>query len=78
MKNQKKNQAQPFSRTSEILAHLKRERNGITALEALGVYGVFRLASTIHRLRERGYAIVTERCFDLRGHEYGRYRLVRS
>ena len=66
------------SRTAEILAHLKREKHGITALGALGVYGVFRLASTIHRLRERGHAIVTERCFDLRGQEYGRYRLVRS
>lgn len=73
-----KKSKEAMSRTAEILAHLRREKNGISPLEALGVYGVYRLASVVHRLRARGHQIVTERRFDLRGHEYARYRLIRS
>lgn len=41
-----------------ILEHLRSSRS-ITALEALNLYGVFRLASRIHDLRKCGITIET-------------------
>ena len=43
--------------TSRILAHLKRK--SITPLEALNLYGCFRLAAIIHKLRNSGMEIKT-------------------
>jgi len=40
----------------QILSHLQSGRP-ITALEALNLYGIFRLASRIHDLKKNGIAI---------------------
>lgn len=45
-----------MSQNSDILKHLKRRP--ITAIQALNLYGVFRLAARINDLRER-YNITT-------------------
>lgn len=60
------------SATAEIAVHLTRGKH-ITALEALGVYKVFRLASVINKLRGRGFPIVTTMRSDERGKEYASY-----
>lgn len=69
---------QTASRTAQILSHLRREKHGISPLEALGVYGVYRLSSVIHRLRERGHEIQTVMRNDALGKPYARYKLLRS
>lgn len=63
-----------MSQKSQILNHLKRN-DSITALEAFGVYGVFRLAARIHELRQDGHDIRTEDRSDGQGRTYARYRL---
>ena len=47
-----------MSQCSHILGHLKRKP--ITALEALGLYGCFRLAARINDLRSQGHKIRTD------------------
>ena len=47
------------SQTIRILAHLKKGQT-ITALEALELFGCFRLSAIIHRLRNDGYEIETK------------------
>ena len=37
---------------SKVLSHLRAHKDGITPLEALGVYGIYRLGSAIHILRK--------------------------
>jgi hypothetical protein len=64
----------PQART--VLAHLRR-RPHITPMEALTVYGIPRLASCIHEIRNRaGYVVITENCKDDEGGRYGRYSLA--
>lgn len=63
------------SQNQIILEHLQKNKH-ITPLEALGVYGVYRLASRIDELRKAGHNIVTERVRDLLGKQYARYSLV--
>jgi hypothetical protein len=55
-----------------ILKHLET-KGSITALEALGLYGVFRLASCVERFRKAGHDISTVKKLDPNGQEYGRY-----
>ena len=47
-----------MSQCDRILSHLKRKP--ITPLEALGLYGCFRLAARINDLRGKGHKIKTE------------------
>lgn len=61
--------------TARILQHLQEGRS-LTPLEALGVYGVYRLSAVIHRLRRAGYNIITEMRYDPNGKPYAEYRLV--
>ena len=47
-----------MSQCDDILAHLKT--GPISAMEALSLYGCFRLAARIKDLREQGYEIETQ------------------
>ena len=61
------------SQKKNIKTHLEKV-GFITPLEALQLYGCFRLASRIAELREEGLAIVTER--PSVGKQYAIYRLL--
>ena len=58
----------------QIAAHLKCG-NTITALEALDLFGCFRLASRIHDLRVAGYNIIVDRVKTSTGKTVAQYRL---
>lgn len=60
---------------SHLRAHLKSGRS-ITPLEALGLYGVFRLAARIKELRDYGWDITTEIRKDPNGKVYATYQLA--
>lgn len=47
------------SKKSKILHHLQTRSRGITGLEALNLYGLYRLSDTILKLRREGYNIIT-------------------
>lgn len=57
-----------------VLQHLLGGQS-ITPLEALELYGSFRLSSIIFRLRERGYDIRTEMVTICKGTRVARYTL---
>lgn len=66
--------------TAVVLNHLKY-RGGLTAIEAVKIYGIMRLAARIADLRDSGIGIRSERVavLDERGKEVGhfaRYHLV--
>jgi hypothetical protein len=62
-----------MSQTHAILAHLRR--SPITPIQALEVYGCFRLAARIEELRAAGHPIKTE--WVRKGEKrFARYRLV--
>lgn len=63
-----------MTQNAAILAHLQSGES-ITPLEAIGVYGVYRLAARILELRSAGYDIVTEHKRDARGKPYASYSL---
>lgn len=46
------------SQNKAVLAHLEQGKT-ITSIEALNLYGCFRLGARIHNLRESGYNIKT-------------------
>ncbi|WP_418844889.1 helix-turn-helix domain-containing protein [Pyramidobacter piscolens] len=50
--------------------------NTLSGIEALELFGVYRLSSLIHRLRKQGYIIVTEERATSGGKVYGEYRLT--
>jgi Helix-turn-helix domain len=58
----------------KILSHLLKGLT-ISPLEAQNVYAVYRLAASIHELREAGYKIRTQNKHDQAGHKYARYSL---
>jgi len=58
-----------------VLDHLIY-RKTITPLEALGCYGIMRLAPRILELREMGHKIETKLRTDPMGKKYAQYRLV--
>lgn len=74
-KNSKSTLDNPKSQKEKILAHLKTGRN-LTSLSALGMYGVYRLASRINDLRNEGYNIKTIRCKDATGKSFAMYRYL--
>ena len=59
------------SHNTMILNHLIKHKH-ITPLVALNLYGCYRLASVIHRLRNKGYIIDTR--IEPEGH--ARYSLI--
>jgi hypothetical protein len=64
-----------MSQADKILAHLKTGAH-ITPLEAIGLFGAFRLAARINELRTKGHDIVTDVRSDGNGRTYARYLLA--
>ncbi|WP_422049710.1 helix-turn-helix domain-containing protein [Shimia sp.] len=62
------------SQLDQIKSHLKSGRT-ISPLEALGLYGVFRLAARIKELRDKGWPITTDNRTDPNGKKYAVYFL---
>lgn len=62
-----------MNQTDSILDHLKSGRS-ITPLEALELYGVFRLGARILDLRREGYDIQTETVHQNKKH-FAKYHL---
>ena len=71
----------PGSQNAKVLAYLESHRH-ITPLEALGVFGVFRLAARVYEINKHldetgdSRVIKTERVIDAEGKQYARYKLV--
>lgn len=63
-----------MSKHKQIEQHLIN-KGSITPLQALSLYGVYRLSSVIHRLRNKGYMIATV-MQERHGDVYARYELV--
>ena len=61
------------SQRLRILSHLRRRP--ITALQALNLFGCFRLAARIDELRHQGHSIDTA-MVDVGGKRVARYRLA--
>lgn len=59
----------------KVLNHLTK-RKSISPLEALHVYGIYRLAASIHELRKTGIQINTVMKADASGHHYARYEVA--
>lgn len=64
-----------MSQKQVILRHLQ-QRAHLTPLEAMGLYGIFRLAARVYDLRNEGFDIATDVRYDLRGRPYSRYSLA--
>jgi hypothetical protein len=70
------------SQKSQIREHLNRINpatgltRGISALEAIGLYRIYRLAARIDELREDGMDIITVMKTDETGKQYARYFLA--
>lgn len=66
--------ANPVTKIDKIKAHLLSGRS-LTQLEALGLYGAFRLAARIHDLKAQGWKIVSTIKEDPNGNPYAEYKL---
>ena len=69
------NESSTASQNNRIAEHLHKGLT-ITSLEALNLFGCFRLASRIHDLRERGENIIVERVKTTSGKYVAQYRLA--
>ena len=49
-----------ISKKAKVLKYLQTHRRGITGVEALRLFGLYRLSDAIFRLRGEGYNIVTD------------------
>lgn len=58
-----------------ILAHLQEEKT-LSPMEAVTEYGVWRLAAVIHKLRAKGYKIVTHNTKSKTGKTFAEYELL--
>lgn len=59
-----------------VLAHMKKGKS-ITPLDALRLFGCFRLAAVIYKLREDGHVINMVMVPQADGNPFARYRLVK-
>lgn len=66
--------AKSKSKMDHLKAHLQSGKS-ITQLEALGLYGMFRLAARVKELRQKGWNISTEIRNDPNGNTYACYTL---
>lgn len=74
--NDNPNEGACSTQRERILEHLRRG-DSITPVEALDLYGCFRLSGRIIELRQEGYLIHTEMVKDARtGKRYARYSMV--
>ena len=64
-----------MTQNQKILRHL-RDGKAITPLEALGLFGVYRLAARIGELRNAGHNIETTYKYDDNGRNYASYSLA--
>lgn len=64
-----------MTQLEHLKRHLKSGRS-ITPLEALGLYGIFRLAARIKELRDKGWDINTDIRNDPNGKIYATYGLA--
>jgi len=69
------NSAKHVSQKQMIANHL-RNRRSISALEALSLYRINRLAARVEELRRDGVDIETVMKTDLTGKRYARYRIA--
>jgi beta-lactamase class D len=72
--NNNENKQSSESQNAKILSWLENG-NKITALEALQLFGCFRLASRVHDLRERGHNIMKEMIIQPNGKRVAQYSL---
>ena len=63
-----------MTQTQQILQHLK-QGNTLTPIEALNLFGCFRLGARIYDLKDMGYNIETEMVTQNRK-TFARYRLI--
>lgn len=63
-----------MTQIDKVKAHLEAGKT-ITNLQAIGVYGIFRLSSVIEDLRARGMEIDCVLKRDEAGKQYGEYRI---
>lgn len=61
-----------MTQKQRIFEHLKRH-GSITAIEALNLYGVFRLAARVEELRAQGHGIETKMVSKANKKAYARY-----
>ena len=68
------------SQNEQILSYLKKHKS-ITAMQALQMFGCFRLAARIYDLRQKGYEIISQNVKILGGGEeksIAKYTLKRA
>lgn len=63
------------TKKSQVLRYIQTHRRGITGLDALRNFGLYRLSSTIHELRSEGHNIKTDMMTREDGTTYARYYL---
>lgn len=61
------------TKKSQVLKYIQTHRRGITGLDALRNFGLYRLSSTIHELRSEGHDIKTDMMTREDGTTYARY-----
>ena len=64
-----------ISKKAQLLAYLQRTKRGITGIDALRKFGLYRLSGAIHELRSEGYDIKTDMMTREDGTTYARYYL---
>lgn len=70
------------SQLAQVLKHLQsidpatKETRGLSALEAIGLFRVYRLAARVGDLRDAGHPITTIIKTDTTGKKYARYYLT--
>jgi hypothetical protein len=62
------------TKISNVLNHMKNHKS-INPMQALNMYGLYRLSSTIHVLRNRGFEIETVIRTSQKGDTYAEYSL---
>ncbi len=73
--NVNENEATSVAQKKRIAVYLLAG-NSITQMDALRMFGCFRLASRINDLRNEGYDIATERVLTSNGKRVASYRMV--
>lgn len=63
-----------MSQKQQVLQHLRAGEH-LTPLEAIGLYGIYRLAARIFELRAEGHDIKSDVQYDTHSRPYARYTL---
>lgn len=62
-----------MSQTDQVIKHLESGQ-GLTAISAMKLYGIFRLAARVNEARQRGFPIKTD-CIVRGKKRYARYQM---